>query len=59
MTQPREVIVKRWRCAFCPRGYSVKKRAVEHMERCWHNPEVLARKVERIRAEPEWNGEEF
>lgn len=38
MTEPREVTVKRYRCAFCPRGYSVRKRAVEHMQGCRHNP---------------------
>jgi hypothetical protein len=43
MTEPREVIVSRWRCAFCSRGYSRRKLAVEHMEGCRENPDNIAR----------------
>lgn len=38
MAEPIAVKVTRYRCPFCTRGWSSKKRATEHIERCWHNP---------------------
>lgn len=43
MAEPREVTVKRYRCAFCPRGFSRRPRAVEHMTGCRLNPDQTAR----------------
>lgn len=38
MTEPIPVMVRRFRCPFCPRGHASKARAVEHIGRCWSNP---------------------
>lgn len=38
--QPRKVTVTRYRCPFCRRQNSAKKKIVEHIARCWHNPAV-------------------
>jgi hypothetical protein len=38
VTQPIEVVVKRYRCPFCPRSLSSKSRMADHIGKCWRNP---------------------
>lgn len=38
--EPVVVMVKRYKCPFCPRGHSTRKRAIAHIARCWLNPAV-------------------
>lgn len=38
MAEPLVVTVKRYKCPFCSRGHSSRKRAAEHIARCWSNP---------------------
>jgi hypothetical protein len=38
MTEPVEIVVKRFQCPHCPRSYSARKAAREHVQRCWYNP---------------------
>ena len=37
--------VTRYLCPYCSRGHWSKARAVEHIARCWRNPEVRACKT--------------
>jgi len=39
---PIALTVTRYRCPFCTRSRSRKAATVEHISRCWHNPEVRA-----------------
>ena len=45
MTEPIPVRVTRYRCPYCPRGHSTRRRAVEHIARCWRNPDVKSCKT--------------
>ena len=45
MAEPIPVRVTRYRCPHCPRGHSTRRRAVEHIARCWHNPDVKSCKT--------------
>jgi hypothetical protein len=38
--EPIAVKVTRYRCPFCPRGWSRKSAAAVHVARCWNNPAV-------------------
>lgn len=38
MAEPIAVIVRRYRCPFCPRSLSGKTAMVAHIGRCWYNP---------------------
>jgi len=38
MAEPIPTTVKRWKCPFCNRHESRKRKAVEHVERCWLDP---------------------
>ena len=38
MTEPIAVRVTRYQCPPCGRTHSSKRRAVEHIGRCWYNP---------------------
>ena len=38
MTEPIAVRVTRYQCPPCGRTHSSKRRAVEHIGRCWRNP---------------------
>lgn len=40
MTDPIPFIVTRFRCPFCRRTRSSKKRTADHIGRCWSNPET-------------------
>jgi hypothetical protein len=39
VTLPEVVLMKRYRCPFCHRSLSKEKPMVEHMARCWFNPD--------------------
>lgn len=45
MTVPIPFVVTRFRCPFCPRTASSKKRTAEHIGRCWHNPQARSCKT--------------
>ena len=38
--EPIAVKVTRYRCPFCRRSWSSRKRAADHIGRCWLNPEA-------------------
>jgi len=40
MTEPIPFKVTRYRCPHCPRTASSKARMVDHIGRCWTNPEA-------------------
>lgn len=54
MTSPIPVRVTRYRCPHCPRTASSRARSVEHMARCWRNPEARGCKTCR-HFEPAWS----
>jgi hypothetical protein len=35
---PVRIVVTRWKCPHCNRGWSAKGWAARHIDRCWHNP---------------------
>jgi hypothetical protein len=39
VTEPVKVTVTRWLCPHCRRGRAHKQATVEHIARCWANPE--------------------
>jgi hypothetical protein len=43
--EPVELRVVRYRCPYCTRSRSKKAATVEHIARCWHNPETRACKT--------------
>ena len=40
MAEPIAVRVTRYRCPHCARSHSSRGRAVQHVGRCWRNPEA-------------------
>jgi hypothetical protein len=40
MSAPVAMTVTRWKCPHCSRARAKKSATVEHIARCWHNPEL-------------------
>lgn len=43
--EPVALRVTRWKCPFCTRARASKAATVEHIGRCWSNPEVRSCKT--------------
>ena len=59
MTAAEPIVVKvtRYRCPFCSRSWSQRKRAADHVARCWRNPAVRACKTCVYFQPYHWEGE--